>query len=217
MPDYYQLLKIPSSASPDQIQSAYNRERARLLAAASDESSISSALQGLDDAFAVLSNPAQRAAYDRSRGENSMSALMVGTASTASALQPDTAPARPVQQRACPNCGTLNPVQATICSSCGRQITRPCPKCGNPIALNEVICPRCGTHIAEYDQSRFAHAQVWEEKIAKERRETDVRVATLEATHGTNRKFGFLFWAVVLGVAVGVCVLGWFLLVASGQ
>lgn len=217
MPDYYQLFKIPSSSNPDQIQSAYHRERARLLASAADESSISSALQGLDDAFAVLSDPTQRAAYDRSRGESSLSALTVGTASASNALQAGTATPRPVQQRACPNCGTPNPIQATLCSYCGQQISRPCPKCGNPVALNEQVCLRCGTHITEYDQSRFAQSKALEEKIDRERQATDVRVAALEKTHGSNRKFGFLFWAVVLGLALGVCLLGGFLLAASGR
>jgi ribosomal protein L40E len=217
MADHYQLLNVSPTASADQIQAAYHRERARLLAsAAEDETRIAPALASLEQAFVVLSDAAQRAAYDQSRSQTGTTALTV--ANIPSALQTSNqAPTRPIEQRVCPHCGSLNPAQATLCANCGKQISRRCPKCGNPVALVERVCGRCGTVIAEYDQNRFAQSVALEKQIQDERRVSEVRVSALEATHRANRRFGFIFWAIVFALLIGVCVLGSILLSASGR
>ncbi len=216
MADYYQTLNIASNASQEQIQAAYYRERARLLAAAGDdESQITSVLQALEQAFTVLSDPAQRAAYDRGRAPNPNTALTLGN--PMQALQPASGSARPIQVRPCPNCAMPNPIQATICAHCGTQISRPCPKCGNPVLGDERVCSRCGTVVAEYDQQRFMQAEARKNQIEAERMATDARVQKQEQVHGKNRVFGVTFYAFVLGLCLGVCALGGFLVFMSGR
>ena len=216
MTDYYHLLQLSPNASADQIQSAYHRERARLLASSGeDETRIAPQLSALEQAYTVLSDPTQRSVYDQSRGVQPNSALMIGGASNA--LQVGTAPTRPIEQRACPSCGKPNPIQATRCGHCGEQISNPCPKCGNPVMSNERACGRCGTVIAEYHQDRFMQAEGQKQQIQKERAENQVREDALEHMHRVNRGFGFIFWAVVIALVIGVCVLGGFLLSMSGR
>ena len=216
MPDHYQLLNVSPTASAEQIQSAYHRERARLLAdAGEDESRVAPALQALEQAYAVLSDPGQRAAYDQARGLNTDRALVVGDQS--SALQTTTAQAPRLEERLCPKCGRPNPIQATMCAYCAEQISRPCPKCGNPAIVDERVCGRCGTVIAEYDQQRFMQAEARKRQIEAERIAADARVEKLEQSHGKNRVFGAVFWAFVLGLCIGVCALGGFLVFVSGR
>ena len=216
MSDYYQILNIPSNATPEQIQSAYYRERARLLAAAGDdEAQVAPALQGIEQAFTVLSDSAQRSAYDRGRAPTPNSALTLGN--SVQSLQSVSGSSRPVQERPCPNCAMPNPIQATICANCGAQISRPCPKCGNPVPGDERVCSRCGTVVAEYDQQRFMQAEARKNQIENERMATDARVQKQEQVHGKNRVFGVTFYAFILGLCIGVCALGGFLLFMSGR
>ena len=63
--DYYEVLSVPRSATPAEIERAY-RQLVSLLEP--DENTSSDAryqLQELDNAFAVLNDPARRAVYDR--------------------------------------------------------------------------------------------------------------------------------------------------------
>jgi len=216
MADYYQTLNIASDASQEQIQAAYHRERARLLAATGDdETQLAPALQMLEQAFTTLSDPTQRAAYDRGRAPNPSAALALGN--PIQSLQPVSGSARTLPERPCPNCAMPNPVQATICAHCGAQISRPCPKCGNPVLGDERICSRCGTVVAEYDQQRFMQAEARKNQIEAERMATDARVQKQEQVHGKNRVFGVTFYAFILGLCIGVCALGGFLIFMSGR
>ena len=74
-----------------------------------------------------------------------------------------------------------------------------------------------GEAVAEYDQQRFMQAEARKNQIENERMATDARVQKQEQVHGKNRVFGVTFYAFILGLCIGVCALGGFLLFMSGR
>lgn len=65
MKDYYLILQVHPRASPEVIQAAYRR-LARAYHPDANEGADDAAMQELNEAYAVLSDPAQRARYDHS-------------------------------------------------------------------------------------------------------------------------------------------------------
>jgi len=66
LPDYYGVLGVPPTASRDEIRTAYRRLVQRHPPGKGDAVT-SESMRRLDEAFEVLNNPPQRAAYDRQR------------------------------------------------------------------------------------------------------------------------------------------------------
>jgi hypothetical protein len=62
--DYYRILGLPIQATPEQLDQAYRDRALQLPRREYSEAAIESRKQLLDEAYAVLSNPEQRAAYD---------------------------------------------------------------------------------------------------------------------------------------------------------
>lgn len=62
MPNHYEVLGIPASASPDEVRHAYRR---LVKTAHPDRAGDRARFQLITEAYAVLSDPARRAAYDR--------------------------------------------------------------------------------------------------------------------------------------------------------
>lgn len=197
----YQQLDIDPKASAEQITAAYLRERAKLYAAGdAADPEISNALEVLNEAYRILSDPTSRIMYDRSLGIslNSDTALV-----PAQRINPPTpfveAPAVSTgSQRECSNCGTLNPGQLMMCVVCGAQIGRPCPRCGHTIALNQPICDRCATPIAEYDRQRYSEATAVEQRIQKDRRVAEAHQEALEKINSSDSRNTTLFWILVV-------------------
>lgn len=232
MADPYRTLRIMPSASLEQIDTAYARERARLDGGDAREEDAGARQAALDDAYALLHDPARRAAYDRQivrapqpvtaeiplvddgppgappPATTAPAALAPAAANLAYALAPLTAvaapPSAPAAQRACPHCGALNPSQVVTCSACGRQMTRPCPNCGQPVALGQVLCERCQAPVLEYDQRRYADALVADQQISQARQELAANVEALEATNEQRFTHAVVFWLVALALAVGI-------------
>lgn len=209
MTNYYELLQLQPAASTAEIQSAYHRQRASLLAA--DVEDLPQQLTMLDEAYAVLSEPGQRAAYDRSLSDEPSSRSLVLADQPAGILAPRPSSV-PVVQRECWKCGKPNPIQATMCAFCGTQISRPCPQCGQIVALDQTVCPRCNTLLPEYDARRFAETVQIERTIQEERRFNEARVQTLEETHTANRISGTFFWVVVVFLCITLTFLSVFFL-----
>jgi hypothetical protein len=71
LPDYYAILGVLPTASRDEIRTAYRRltQRHGLDVDPSDEDDVtaSESMRRLDEAYEVLNDPRQRAAYDRQR------------------------------------------------------------------------------------------------------------------------------------------------------
>ncbi len=209
MADLYQTLGVLPTAMPDEITTAYARERARLIAqeAAAEAGNPGAAgqLQALDEAYATLSDASRRAAYDRSAGGGSSPGALIVSTQPNAIVVPQTPV--PVVQQACPHCGALNPVQATMCSQCGQQVSRSCPNCGQPVLLNQTVCPRCNTVLKEYDLRRYAEAVVVEKYVNEDRSASEARVQAAEAVHRVRAVQGMFFWLVVCGTCVGLMVL----------
>ncbi len=207
MAELYKTLNLLPTARPEEIRAAHARERERLLADnATDREEIAEQLLAVDEAYATLSDPNRRAAYDRSLGIGSAGGALVLATQPTAVVAPQAPPA-PIVQQACPQCGALNPIQATMCSECGKQVSRPCPTCGRPVVLGQTVCSRCNTFIPEYDQRRFAEGVAAEQRVQQVRIESDVRVQSLEATHRVQAVQGVIFWLVVLGLCIGLMAL----------
>ncbi|GEM_PF-2085672 len=200
MKTHYELLNLPSTATVDEILAAYTRERARCIADGGDDSTIEATLQSLDEAYAILSDPGQRVAYDRSLQTSAAIRSLALPGQPIPTDLPATIPAplsAPVVQHKCLRCGAFNPVQATICRKCGNQVSRPCPHCSQTIALDQTVCPRCATYVPEYDQRRFAQGLAVERQINEERRMTDARTVAADQVYRSRVRLGLVFWSVV--------------------
>jgi predicted nucleic acid-binding Zn ribbon protein len=225
--DPYRTLKTMPSATAEDIDAAYARERARLEENATGEPQDNERHDALEAAYALLRDPERRAALDQhilrvpavSMVEPSVEeddrrepSPVAGPAAAgpAHALAPLTvsnpAPSASIAQRLCPHCGAPNPGQAVTCAACGRQMTRPCPNCGQPVALGQIVCERCQTHVVEYDQRRYADALVVGQHIRQERDEMAANVGALEASNDQRNRHAVLFWLIALALAVAVIV-----------
>ena len=195
MENYYKLLNLLTTATPDEIRDAYARSRAKLMSSNLAEPGLVSMLAALDKAYAVLSDPSERTNYDRSLGTpaDPASPTALTLLDRPATITLPESPA-PIVQQPCPYCGAPNPVQATMCAQCGQQISRPCPSCGHAVPLNQSVCSRCNTFLPEYDQRRMTQALVTEQKTQVERRESEAKVQALESGHRVRAAQGVLFW-----------------------
>lgn len=215
MANYYETLNLHPTATPAEIKEAYLRERARVTSETNDENQAQQQLKDLDDAYAVLVDPTQRMAYDRT--------LNIGTLNQALVLSQSPLPATiitpqvPIPQQACPHCGALNPIKATMCLTCGKQISRPCPNCGQQILLNQTVCPRCNTFIIEYDKQRFADAKATEQQVTEVRQEAQVRYDAMLDADRARISFGMVFWVVAFLLCFGLTLLGVILMYNSAR
>lgn len=116
--DLYEILQVSPSADPDVIEAAYMRLTKKY--GEDPSADVRERRRALDRAFAVLKDPEQRAAYDRSRGLADFS----GKAAAAPAEQPATTPVRSTGIVICPR----HP---------GVETALRCSRCETP------ICPRC--------------------------------------------------------------------------
>lgn len=206
MSDYYERLKLSTLATGEEITQAYLRERARLQAAADpSQVEVQEQFLALEEAYATLSDPDQRNAYDHrfiARRDEDALAL--------SRPQPIQAPSHlqaPEVQQPCPSCGALNPIQATICATCNQHISIPCPNCGRPVMVGQQLCARCGTVLPEYLQRRAIEAQVTGEETRHRRIERDSQTQAMEQTHRVNAVQGVIFWLIVFAVVAVLVVI----------
>jgi hypothetical protein len=205
MENHYHILGITPTATSAEVQDAYTRKRAELLAARDDDSPETlEALAKLDQAYIVLNNPSERTAYDRASGiDRSPSSLVIANQPDAIVKAQETLP--PQVQQPCPHCGALNPVQATFCIKCDAQISRPCPNCGVSVVLSQGVCPRCNIVIPEYQTRQMTQGMVVEEQVKEERIEAAAETKRLNAIFNREIQFGCVFWIVVVAIFVGLC------------
>lgn len=203
----YSILGIEDGASREQIQAAYNKKRARLLASLDNNPDATEEIQKIDEALVQLLNQSNLALTQTLPPQPSGS-----TDSILSLVDKLDAPILDKNEAAycqpCPYCGIPNPVHASVCSSCGRQISRPCPKCGHRVLLNEAVCPRCNTIISELDQQRHADAVITKGRVEEERLKDQMRVEALEDSHRKRASFGILLWTGIILAILGVCAAG---------
>ena len=217
MSDYYRLLGLERNATAEEISAAYARARARLRwDSAQDDAESAARSAALEEAYATLSDPVRRAAYDGVPGPGTQATGLVPVAQPSAPAIPESVSPLAAHQ-ACPRCGALNPSQATLCAACGAQLARPCPHCGQRVTLSETVCPRCATVIAEYDQRRFGEALLAEQRILQERQEMQAKGEAADATYRAHRQLAVVFWLVAAVLCVGLVVLASVLSDFSGQ
>jgi DnaJ-class molecular chaperone len=66
-PDYYATLQVDRNADPDVIDAAYRRLATKYHPDVNSRGDATKRMQEINEAHSVLSNPARRADYDRSR------------------------------------------------------------------------------------------------------------------------------------------------------
>lgn len=197
-PDYYQILGVLPTATPAEVQQAYLTRRGQLNAATQDPETAAQ-LKILDEALAVLADPARRLAYDRSRADGTgAGALMVASTPAPPGVVMSATPPTPMLQRLCPYCGAPNPAQAIACSQCQKQVANPCPQCGQIIELTQTVCPRCNTVIQDYLRARTVDTLVVDQRLTTERQTSEARVDSLEAVHRDRAVKGVAFWLIVV-------------------
>ncbi len=111
--DYYEILQVLTTASPEVIEAAYNGLMKKLGGDA--DPTVREGRRWVEEAFSVLGNPAKRAAYDAARGLNQPKAK-----------EPEPAPIR-LGGATIVQCARDPEVQTALrCSRCDTPI---CPKC----------------------------------------------------------------------------------------
>lgn len=208
MENHYHELGLLPTATTNEIKESYSRLRAKLISSGLEESEVASKIADMESAYIILSDPNERANYDRSLGATAGSSPATGLAlleRPTTLLRPETP--TPQIQQPCPHCGAPNPIQASMCMQCGQQITRPCPSCGQAILLTQSVCSRCNTFLPEYDQRRLVQAVIVEQKTKNERLESESNVQALEAGHRVRAAQGVAFWLLVSLGCIALTVL----------
>lgn len=213
MTDNFAMLDISEDANPEQIQEAFDKKRVELIASIEDDQQRQEAIAELQRAFDAIGRSKSLALVQEDIPQEKSDPLLSMVDNVNSSLHIETDHFATVP---CVHCGARNLKESLICSTCGRHISRPCPKCGKILSIEAKICPRCKTILREFDESRIFDASHVKEVKDLERQETQIRVDALEEHHQKRAVYGLVFWLIVAGVLVGLCVLTFFLLPTLG-
>jgi hypothetical protein len=204
MTDNFATLGISEDATPEEIQDAFNKKRAMLIASIEDDQQRAAALMELQDAFDAISKSKTLALMNEEPPKKKIDPLldMVGNVNTPIRNESDG-----FVTVACPHCGFRNHKDAAMCSNCGQQISRHCPKCGKVLPIDAQVCSRCNTVIRDLNQSRIIETTHMKDVIDSERQGNQIRVNALEEHHQTRAVYGVVFWLVLIGALAGLCVI----------
>lgn len=189
MSDYYELLRIQSTASPVEIEAAIEQQynQWRRLVTNHDSGRVrqaEGALALLEQMRRILLDPAARAGYDAAIG---IAAQQTGgltdpeallrlpaavppsiPASPASSVTMPRASTQPADAWICPQCQTTNPLKTRFCSKCGQQLGIDCPNCGKLTKAAAEFCSECGRNLAEaaVEANKQAVVSQWLKQMA---------------------------------------------------
>jgi len=190
MPSYYEVLKVESTASIEEIQTAIDEQYNQFLRLVNHQNpevveQANRALRQLEQIRSTLTDPGKRADYDQSLdfgGLADPSAILQAADARGFSMTP--APPRPRDQAVsepttawkCEQCGKMNRIGSKICAECGAILARDCPNgCGNVVQLREKFCSTCGKSVAE----ALAQLQLeWEQAQSKTVEEIQAKIQT---------------------------------------
>ena len=159
MPNYYEILKVATTATQTEILAAYERQRLywQQQAASKNPQAIARAnntLRQLEQIRATLMDSRKRAQYDASIETVSGLADPLARFCKATPPHPSVPPPSfaPVVEEevvvtpwTCPKCNNLNPETSNFCYMCGAQLLRECPECGTlTSSIVTGFCNKCG-------------------------------------------------------------------------
>lgn len=193
MRTYYEILQLQPNASDIEILAAFDRQYDywRRLVNHHDPAKQIEAnqeLQLLEKIRVALTDPNQRAAYDKQIGAAALTGGLVdpNAARFPRGATPPPPPIgiRPPLPRAgtpwqCAKCGTQNEKGNLHCQTCGNVIGQRCPNCGVIIDIRASFCPQCGENPAEFLQKKELERQARELQLrqAQEEREKQAILA----------------------------------------
>jgi len=194
MDEPFAILGVSPNASAGEIEAAYRRERAGVIARGQTEDE-EAALTALDHAFAEAC---------RRSAEQSLPAVMTSSVvvSTLNPLANMNSTSMAVGGRICSYCGSSNPPQATRCQNCFEMLTQKCPNCGHPLELTQTVCDRCQTVVTEYRQNTAVAPAIEAERIDKERSEGAEYAQEVGIVVDAEQRARIRFWVLVIAFSV---------------
>jgi hypothetical protein len=164
MPNYYEILKVSSSATRTEIEEACESQYNlwRRLVTHHDPSIVNQAnqsLQALETIRQTLADPDKRVIYDAAIGVSGQVGALADPDAILHMSMPQMTPPAPHQPPigtrpapvagsslwTCPQCGTDNPAQTRHCFKCGTELVRVCPECKQMTSLVATgMCGHCG-------------------------------------------------------------------------
>ncbi len=188
MANYYELLQVPPTSSPQEIEVSldrlYNETRRKVtnfdpqIATQANQ-----ALQLLEQMRSILLSPDKRNAYDTALGIGANAGGLVDPEAIFRSPAPPAGPVlgmptvgmqfgQPMPQSqvaqpavrtdawTCPTCHHPNLVGAQFCAKDGVKIGHPCPKCEQMAELANNFCPACGADKRKvYEQKQQAEIE----------------------------------------------------------
>lgn len=225
MSNYYEFLKVPTTATISDIQIAidglYNQSRR--LVTHHDPNVVQNANQSLlmiEQARATLLDPMKRADYDAMLSLSTMGGLVDASAqpSPMPVMTPPMVGRPPVQQPsmpaagvaneiwACPKCSSANPVGTKFCKKCGNQLGRNCPQCNTLLETTAQFCSDCGVNIREYEQQKEIElAEAERRKIAEQHRIAEEQARLGIIMKASADAHNLMKWGWIISL-VGACI-----------
>jgi len=170
MPTYYEILKVQSTATITEIETALDEQynQWRRLVTHHDPNVVNQAnqaLQTLEMIRATLIDLEKRSVYDAAIGVNgpvggladpetllraSVPPIRLASTQRTDQVSPTAAIAR-LDGWVCAQCQTMNPIKTRFCSKCGQQLGLDCPNCSKLTKASDAYCMECGVNIEEFE------------------------------------------------------------------
>jgi len=208
MPSYYEILKVQSTATQSEVETAldaqYNQWR-RLVThhnpTVVEEANRS--LRALEQIRNILANPVERAKYD--------AGLNIGGLADPEQLLRSAAPSpvppmtlsgnvplinrQTLEQRVdawvCPKCTTANTIGEQFCKKCGNALSQVCPSCNAITEKTQPYCSKCGVNKKEAlkDKNSALIKQIQEQiRVSRQEIEEIIRLGNKVPTFGFDKK-----------------------------
>ncbi len=188
MATFYEILGIEPNVSDTEIVAAFDKryDHWRRLVNHHDPAKQIEAqqeLQLLEKIRVTLTNPNQRAAYDKEIGLASATGELVDPNAPqkypiGTPPPPPPRGLRPPFARAgtlwlCDKCNTQNEKGNIHCQTCGNVIGQRCPNCGTIMDIRASFCPQCGENPTEFLKKQELDRQARELKERQEQEERE--------------------------------------------